>query len=95
MVMSDQNNMQAPADPVSNRRHAGDPMRIERNQPDPMPQMSTDTVGATGIALLAFALIVILSVVFYGLNGGTAGGPVSSTASNAPAAGANSGAPKG
>jgi len=40
----------------------------ERNQPDPMLQITTGHMGATGITLAALVIAVILGVVFYGLN---------------------------
>lgn len=72
---------------------AKDPMRLERNQPDPMLQMSTGRMGSGGMSLVAIAVVVILAVVFYGLNGrmhGTASSP-----QQQPAAMVNSGAPHG
>jgi hypothetical protein len=40
-----------------------------KEQPDPMLQMSTGRVGAGGLTLFGVVVIVILSVVMYGLNG--------------------------
>jgi uncharacterized protein HemX len=59
---------------------------------EPLAQAMTGSVGAQGLTLLAVAVIVILGVVLYGLNG-----PQQSTgtapAANAPPAAGNSGSP--
>jgi hypothetical protein len=42
----------------------------EQEQPDPFLQMSTEQrIGAGGLTLFGIAVVVILSIVFYGLNG--------------------------
>jgi len=43
----------------------------EKHQPDPALQMSTGTMDAGSMALLAVAAAVILGIVFYGLNSPT------------------------
>lgn len=68
----------------------------EKNQPDPMLQITTGRAGAGGIALVAIAAAVILGFVFYGLNGGassqqTAAAPPPHNMQ--PAAGGQSGPP--
>jgi hypothetical protein len=68
-----------------------DPMGLEKNQPDPMLQMSTGRMGSGGISLLALAVVVILAFVFYGLNGRSH----DNASSQQPAAMVNSGAPHG
>ena len=55
----------------------------EKNQPDPMLQISIGAAGAGGIALVALASAVILGIVLYGLN---AGGGAEQAASTPPAA---------
>ncbi len=41
-----------------------------KEQPDPFLQMSTGgRMGASGLTLFSIAVVVILGVVFYGLNG--------------------------
>jgi hypothetical protein len=69
-----------------------EPLSLEKNQPDPMLQMSTGRMGSGGISLIAIAVVVILAVVFYGLNGRMHG---TSTPQQKPAAMVNSGAPHG
>jgi hypothetical protein len=64
---------------------------LETNQPDPMLQMSTGRMGSGGMSLVAIAIVVILAVVFYGLNGRMHG----TAPAQQPAAMANSGAPHG
>jgi hypothetical protein len=45
----------------------------EKQQPDPMLQITTGHIGAGGVTLVAIAVAVILGFVLYGLNfGGTA-----------------------
>jgi hypothetical protein len=46
-----------------------DPFKLERNQPDPMLQMSTRRMGGGGLSLIAIVIVAILAFVFYGLNG--------------------------
>jgi len=46
-----------------------DPMNLERMQPDPMLQLSTRRLGSGGFSLVALAILVVLAIVFYGLNG--------------------------
>lgn len=72
----------------------------ERNQPDPVLQLSVGRLGASAITLVAIIAAVIVAVVFYGLNSpapnaqdvGTpksvAAGPVAGAKSPAPAPGA-------
>lgn len=51
-------------------RHAPDPTRLETHQPDPMLDLSTSRrMGAGGLSLFALAVLAILAIVFYGLNG--------------------------
>ena len=72
--MPDENMIRGPKQSMSTRagsestRAAGVPTQ-EAHQPDPMLQMSTGWVGAGGITLVALAIVVILGIVFYGLNG--------------------------
>ena len=65
-------------------------MDLESHQPDPMLQMSTGRMGGGGLALVALGVVVILGIVFYGLNGRTTSAPTAP-----PTAAANSGAPRG
>jgi hypothetical protein len=54
------------------RRHdpKHDPMHLERRQPDPMLDMSSGRrMGGGGMSLVAVAIVVILALVFFGLNG--------------------------
>jgi hypothetical protein len=44
-------------------------MSLERNQPDPLLQMSTRRMGGGGFSLVALVLVAILAIVFFGLNG--------------------------
>jgi hypothetical protein len=39
-----------------------------KEQPDPFLQMTTGRMGAGGIAVVAFIIVAIVTVVFYGLN---------------------------
>jgi hypothetical protein len=68
-----------------------DPLSLKQNQPDPM-LMSSGRMGSGGISLIAIAVVVILAVVFYGLNGRMHG---TSSPQQQPAAMVNSGAPHG
>jgi hypothetical protein len=68
-----------------------DPLSLDKNQPDPM-LMSSGRMGSGGISLIAIAVVVILAVVFYGLNGRMHG---TSSPQQQPAAMVNSGAPHG
>jgi uncharacterized protein HemX len=73
------------------RQQPVDPMAVETDQPDPMLQMSTGRLGGGAMSLVAIAIVVILGVVFYGLNGRNSTAPTT-----APTAVAhNSGAPHG
>jgi hypothetical protein len=72
-------------------QHATDPLEIDQHQPDPMLQMSTGRLGGGGLSFVALAIVVLLAIVFYGLNGRNTKGP---TTPLAPVA-ANSGAPHG
>jgi len=70
----------------------------ERNQPDPVLQLSVGRLGAGPIALVAIIAAIILAVVFYGLNSpapNTHDVATPKTAASAPAAagGANPAAP--
>lgn len=68
----------------------------ETRQPDPVLQLSVGRLGAGSITLVAILAVIILSVVFYGLNSPAPNaqdvGTPASTAS-APAAGGGSNAP--
>ncbi len=46
-----------------------DPLALEKAQPDPMLQLSSRRLGGGGFSLLALAILVVLAIVFYGLNG--------------------------
>ena len=46
-----------------------DPMSLEKRQPDPMLQLSGRRLGGGGISLVALAILVVLAVVLFGLNG--------------------------
>lgn len=46
-----------------------DPMHLERRRPDPMHDMSERRMGDGGMSLVAVAIVVILALVFFGLNG--------------------------
>jgi hypothetical protein len=63
----------------------------EREQPDPFLQMTTRSVGISGMALVAAAIVVILAIVFYGLNGSESGNAPTSPVAHNPAAAGNSG----
>ena len=64
----------------------------EKEQPDPFLQMSTaEQVGASGFTVFAIAIVVILGVVFYGLNGPARGDKTAPPSS--PVAAGNAGAP--
>jgi hypothetical protein len=60
---------QAASGPIGgeHRIHGAIPVQ-EREQPDPMLQITTGRTGAGGITLLACAVAFILAIVFYGLN---------------------------
>jgi hypothetical protein len=66
----------------------------EKEQPDPFLQMSTEQrIGAGGLTLFAIAIVVVLSIVFYGLNGPNRGNEAASASppaaiGNGPAPGA-------
>jgi hypothetical protein len=59
----------AKPDEKETRRVADLPI-METQQPDPMLQLTTGRMRASGIALVALALALVLGVVFYGLNSG-------------------------
>jgi len=61
-------------------RHLNKLPSEEKNQPDPLLQMTTGRMGAGGITLMAIGAILILAVVFYGLNGGKRGEQTTATA---------------
>ena len=46
-----------------------DPMNLERRRPDPTLDMSGRRMGDGGMSLVAVAIVVILAIVFFGLNG--------------------------
>jgi hypothetical protein len=46
-----------------------DSMNLERNQPDPTLDMSERRMGNSGFSLVAVAIVVMLAIVFFGLNG--------------------------
>jgi hypothetical protein len=52
-----------------NTSYQHDPMNLERRQPDPMLDMSGRRMGDGGMSLAAVAIVVILAIVFFGLNG--------------------------
>jgi hypothetical protein len=89
--MSNQGKMAAP-----NRGAAPEPPLPEREQPDPMLQMSTGRSGAVAFTLVALVIAAILAVTLWGLN---SPGPARHTAaassaapSKEPAAGGKPGA---
>jgi len=53
------------------RRHDPklDPINPERLQPDLMLDMSGRRMGGGGMSLVAVAIVVILAIVFFGING--------------------------
>lgn len=59
---------------------------------EPLARAMTGSVGAQGVTLLAFVVIVILGVVLYGLNGPQESTPAVSPG-KAPAAAGQSGSP--
>jgi hypothetical protein len=69
----------------------------ETQQPDPLLQITTGRVHAGGITIAAVVVLVVIGVVFYGLNARTTSEPTaapqSTTAAHQPAAGGASGAP--
>jgi hypothetical protein len=79
----------APEQPPKQPQHETDPAELEKHQPDPLLQ-SRGRLGGGGMSLVALAIIALLAVVFYGLNGrNTTSSPVAGPpiASNAPAPG--------
>ena len=46
-----------------------DPTNLEPRQPDPMHDMSERRMGDGGMSLVAVVIVVILALVFFGLNG--------------------------
>jgi hypothetical protein len=59
--------------------------RADTAQPDPLPQTATSHIGPGGLTLLGVVIILILSVVLYGLNGPSPGNStLTSAAPNAP-----------
>jgi hypothetical protein len=53
-----------------NAPHQRNPtVHLERRQPDPMLDMSGRRMGGGGMSLVAVAIVVILAIVFFGLNG--------------------------
>ncbi|MGB6538965.1 MAG: hypothetical protein WBF58_23740 [Xanthobacteraceae bacterium] len=71
----------------------------EREQPDPVLQLSVGRAGAGSITLVAVVAAIVIAVVFYGLNSPaptSEHAPASPAASSAaPAAGGGSGAASG
>lgn len=63
----------------------------EKEQPDPLLQISTGRVGAPGLTLFAVIVVVILSVVMYGLNGRNSEGQAQAPAATAAAGTGNAG----
>ena len=65
----------------------------EKQQPDPMLQMSTGRMGGGTITIAAVAAAIVLGVVFYGLNAGFRTDQASPGAAQSarPQAGGNSG----
>jgi hypothetical protein len=45
------------------------PLNLGRHQPDPMLDMSARRMGGGGFSLVALGIVVILAIVFFGLNG--------------------------
>jgi hypothetical protein len=70
--------------------HREEPAMPEESEP--LARMMTGRVGAQGLILLALAIIVILSVVLYGLNG-LPENPSNAPAANKSAAGSSAPAP--
>jgi hypothetical protein len=64
-LMPEQSDLNAPRQPDPRR----DPMHLERHQPDPMLDMSGRRMGGGGMSLVAVGIVVILAIVFFGLNG--------------------------
>jgi hypothetical protein len=60
--------------------HAPDPLDLGSNQPD--PTMSVGRMGSGGMSFIALAVVAILALVVYGLNGRS--GPAHPNISNAP-----------
>jgi hypothetical protein len=73
--------------------HQPDPLSLEKHQPDPMLDLSTGRMGSGSMSLLALAVVVILALVFYGLNG-RSNERTASVPANPPIA-TDSGAPHG
>lgn len=46
-----------------------DPMALENRQPDPMLRLSRGRLGGGGLSLVALAILVVLAVVLFGLDG--------------------------
>ncbi len=63
--MPEQSDLNAPRERDS--RH--DPMHLEQRQPDPTLNMSGRRMGGGGMSLIAVGIIVMLAIVFFGLNG--------------------------
>ncbi len=75
----------APQERPKNAQHAQDPAELEKHQPDPLLQ-SSGRLGGGGMSLVALAIVALLAIVFYGLNGRNttnshvAGPPIASSA---------------
>lgn len=62
MPENDDNFLHSPDSP------SADPMSLERLQPDPMLDMSGHRIGSWGYSVVVLAIVIIVAVVFYGLN---------------------------
>ena len=60
---------QTPEQTELNTPRQHDPMNLEPRQPDPMHDMSERRMGDGGMSLVALVIVVILALVFFGLNG--------------------------
>jgi hypothetical protein len=54
-------------DPKADRRSG--PVNLERHQTDPTLDMSGRRMGGGAFSLVAFGIVMILAIVFFGLNG--------------------------
>ncbi len=85
---------------MSEKPHSHLPLQ-EKEQPDPMLQVTTGRIGVGGVTLFAIAAVAILCIVFYGLSNGierSGRQHQAATAANsapAPAAPAKTNNPKG
>jgi hypothetical protein len=60
---------QTPEQTELNTPRQHDSMNLDRRQLDPMHDMSTRRTGDGGMSLVAVAIVVLLAIVFFGLNG--------------------------